>query len=117
VSLNTSLSQHSSNFVLFVDLPPLPTDASFSSSFDFLSPPLPDDRNNVEQFCSEVPNSKYSSWGGHVGGACHVNVLNMTIGESSEPLSLSLSRARDDLEVVGSDLVVGGKDWEQAGER
>ncbi|WVQ63060.1 uncharacterized protein L199_001211 [Kwoniella botswanensis] len=37
-----------------------------------------DDRNNVEQLCGEI-HGKAKSWGGHVGGSCHVERIDFTI--------------------------------------
>ncbi|WVW81133.1 hypothetical protein I302_103124 [Kwoniella bestiolae CBS 10118] len=37
-----------------------------------------DDRNNVEQLCGEI-HGKSESWGGHVGGFCHVERIDLTL--------------------------------------
>ncbi|KAI9632418.1 uncharacterized protein MKK02DRAFT_40720 [Dioszegia hungarica] len=36
------------------------------------------DRNNVWQWCDEVI-GEYTSWGGHIGGFCHIEALDLTI--------------------------------------
>jgi len=36
------------------------------------------DRNNVEQWCYDV-SGRYESWGGHAGGLCHLEWLNLTV--------------------------------------
>ncbi|WWC72341.1 uncharacterized protein I206_106303 [Kwoniella pini CBS 10737] len=37
-----------------------------------------DDRNNVEQLCGEI-HGESKSWGGHLGGYCHVERIDLTI--------------------------------------